>query len=206
MLEDPSPSGLVFHEARPSQGHCTITRELRCGLGNLHAGGEALVQLTATVAAHASGTTVNKATVWGTQGEPNQSNDTATTTVLVTPPPPGPPVTPPPRPGPGAQPVSDLVLRKQADRRMVLRGRRLRYTITVTNNGPDPAADLRVTDTPVRRQREVAPAVQGRPFGPRSGTRLTRECWAQMPLSVHCRVSAHEPRDNCSAYMARVTR
>lgn len=76
-VEDPAPSGVFFRQAHPSQGHCTINRELRCALGTIPAGGQALVQVTATIAADASGPIVNHASVWSNQGDPNESNDTA---------------------------------------------------------------------------------------------------------------------------------
>jgi uncharacterized repeat protein (TIGR01451 family) len=139
-VEDPSPSGLSFVDAHPSQGQCTITRELRCSLGTVAAGGEALVQLTATVAANASGAIVNTATVWDDRVDPNPANNTATSAVHVTAAPP-------------AQPVSDLVITKQVDRRVARLGQRLTYTITVTNKGPDAATNVRVADAlalPVR--------------------------------------------------------
>ena len=139
-VEDPSPPGLSFVDAHSSQGQCTINRELRCALGTVAVGGEALVQLTATVAAHANGAIVNTATVWDDRVDPNPANNTATSTVHVT----------APRP---AQPVSDLVITKQVDRRVALLGQRLTYTITVTNKGPDAATNVRVADAlalPVR--------------------------------------------------------
>ena len=139
-VEDPSPPGLSFVDAHSSQGQCTINRELRCALGTVAVGGEALVQVTATVAAHASGAIVNTATVWDDRVDPNPANNTATSTVHVT----------APRP---AQPVSDLVITKQVDRRVALLGQRLTYTITVTNKGPDAATNVRVADAlalPVR--------------------------------------------------------
>jgi uncharacterized repeat protein (TIGR01451 family) len=137
-VEDPAPSGVFFRQAHPSQGHCTINRELRCALGTIPAGGQALVQVTATIAADASGPIVNHASVWGNQGDPNESNDTAASTVHVT----------PHLAGPGTQPVSDLVVTKHVDLRVARQGQRLRYTITVTNKGPDPATGVRLTDTP----------------------------------------------------------
>jgi uncharacterized repeat protein (TIGR01451 family) len=134
-VEDPTPTGLVLHDATPSQGHCTLGPPLRCELGKIVAKGEALIQVTATVAAHASGSIVNTATVWDDRVDPNPANNTATSTVHVTAP-------------PRAQPVSDLVIRKQVDRRVALRGQRITYTITVTNRGPDAATNVRVTDVP----------------------------------------------------------
>jgi large repetitive protein len=142
MLEDPSPSGVSFEHVAASPGvHCTISRGLRCALGSVHAGGGALIELTATVASDASGTIVNRAVVWGEQGDRHGSNNTATSNVHVTPAP-----SPPPVPGPGAQPVSDLLITKHVNRRVALVGERLGYTITVSNHGPDTATNVMVTD------------------------------------------------------------
>ncbi len=140
-VEDPAPSGVFFRQAHPSQGHCTINRELRCALGTIPAGGQALVQVTATIAADASGPIVNHASVCGNQGDPNESNDTAASTVHVA----------LHLAGPGAQPVSDLVVTKHVDPRAARQGQRLRHAITVTNQGPDPATGVRLTDTPQTR-------------------------------------------------------
>jgi uncharacterized repeat protein (TIGR01451 family) len=153
-VEDPGPSGVFFQEARPNQGSCTITRELRCSLGSLRDGGAAQVRVTATVRTDASGTIANVATVWDGQGDPNHANDTARSTIRVV-----------PLPGtdPGPQPVSDLVITKRASHPTVPRGRALRYTITVANRGPDAAADVLVTDTSAlpQRVRSIHPG-QGR--------------------------------------------
>jgi uncharacterized repeat protein (TIGR01451 family) len=142
-VEDPTPTGLVLHDATPSQGHCTLGPPLRCELGKLVAKGEALIQVTATVAAHASGSIVNTATVWNDRVDPNPANNTATSTVHVKAPAP-------------AQPVSDLVITKQVDHQVALRGQRLTYTITVTNKGPDAATNVRVMDAPALPVRVVS--------------------------------------------------
>jgi uncharacterized repeat protein (TIGR01451 family) len=137
-VEDPSPLGLSFENVESSQGHCTITTELHCELGSVHENGEVLIQLTATVTAAASGTIVNLATVRDIRRDPNELNNTATSTVHVT---------------PGAQPVSDLVLTKHVDRPVARVGEQVRYTITVTNKGPDAATNVTLTDAlalPVR--------------------------------------------------------
>lgn len=87
MLEDPSPSGVIFRTAHASHGHCTINRALVCHLGDLPGGGQALVQVTATIAADAHSALVNRAGVWTNRREANESNDAAASTVHVTPPP-----------------------------------------------------------------------------------------------------------------------
>jgi uncharacterized repeat protein (TIGR01451 family) len=163
-LEDPSRSGMFFEAANPKQGHCTITRALRCVLGTVQAGGQALVQVTATAAADATGRIVNQATVWGNERDPNPSNDTATSIVEVTPPP-GPPGTGMPPPGPGtppptqasrAQAVSDLRAQLHGPNRHVRVGQRRTFTITVTNHGPDPARAVVITFTASLRLRLIS--------------------------------------------------
>jgi uncharacterized repeat protein (TIGR01451 family) len=141
MLEDPIPSGIFFYEAQTGpRGSCTITRVLHCTLGELPAGGSAVVLVTANVATVASGSIENVATVWSNQGDPNQRNNTARSTVQVV------PLSPPPTTDPGVQPVSELSVSKHVDHLIARVGQRLTYTISVINSGPDPAADVRVTD------------------------------------------------------------
>lgn len=138
-LTDDPPSGLVYRDAETDpRGDCEIVDGgLSCRLGTLRAGGERQVILTADITEDASGDIVNKAFVSARQ---NGSNDTATSTIRVT-------------PSPAAQPDSNLVVSKSVNRRRALRGRPLRYTITVTNRGPATATGVRLTDTlalPVR--------------------------------------------------------
>jgi uncharacterized repeat protein (TIGR01451 family) len=138
MLEDPAPSGISFTHVEWSQGLCTLNRALRCALGTIVSGGGALVKVSATVAAGATGRIVNRATVWGDQG----SNVSTTSDVHVSP-------RPLPPPGkPGAQPLSHLVLRKRVDRHVARLGQRLRYTLTIINRGPQRAALVILKDTP----------------------------------------------------------
>jgi uncharacterized repeat protein (TIGR01451 family) len=148
-LEDPGPSGLFFQTAASSLGSCTITRELRCALGALPAGGSAVVLATATVRTDASGSIENIATVWGNRGDPNESNNTARSTVLVAPLPPPSPSPPPPEAtvAAGVQPVSDLRLQHHGPSGHVLAGQHHRFTIVLTNHGPDPARDVVITFT-----------------------------------------------------------
>jgi uncharacterized repeat protein (TIGR01451 family) len=157
-VEDPTPAGLVFHSAVPSQGHCALGPPLRCELGKLVAGGEALIQVTATVAAHASGSIVNHATVWDDRLDPNLTNNTASATVHVT---------------PGAQAMSDLVVTKHVDRHTAAVGQRLHYTITVTNKGPDTALQVKLTDTPALPIRVVSTHVSASQGSCQTGPPLT---------------------------------
>jgi uncharacterized repeat protein (TIGR01451 family) len=133
-LEDPVPAGLFLQSARSSQGSCTVTpgERVRCRLGNLPAGGQALVLVTATVPLGATGVVVNTAAVFGDQGDPNPDNNVARARTRVV-----------SRP----QPVSDLRITKRVNHARARVGQRLTYTITVVNRkGGDAAANVRVTD------------------------------------------------------------
>jgi uncharacterized repeat protein (TIGR01451 family) len=91
-------------------------------------------------------------------GDRNYTADTAGCEIFVVMPPevpevippPAEPGTPPPPPGEPAlaPPVADLVLSKRVDRSIARQGQPLRYTLTVTNHGPDTATNVRLTDTP----------------------------------------------------------
>ncbi len=90
----------------------------------------------------AHGKVTNTATATGTDGagetSPKSAPSTATVEVKRLPPPPPPP----------AQPTARLVVRKQVDKTSAYPGEKLKYTLTVTNDGPDPAANVTLTDTP----------------------------------------------------------
>lgn len=132
-VEDQAPPGLSFTHAESGQGHCAITGGLLdCPLGALHAAGSALVQVAAAVAADASGTIENRATVWDDRADPHSANNTATSTVTVT---------------PGTQAVSDLRLDLHGPTGHVEAGVQQTFTMGLVNHGPDPAADVVMTFT-----------------------------------------------------------
>ena len=137
-VQDPAPSGLFLHSAQPSQGTCTLTvDQLVCRLGSLVSGGQALVSVTYTVAADASGSVVNEASVFGDQRDPHPSNNIARSAITVTP-------LPVAAPDPGPQPIADLVVIKHVNRSSARVGQKLTYTIKVTNAGPNAAHDVQV--------------------------------------------------------------
>ena len=169
-VQDPVPSGLFVQSAQPSQGTCTLTADqLVCRLGSLVSGGQALVSVTDTVAADASGTLVNEASVFGDRPDPDASNNIARSAITVTPL----PVRPP---DPGPQPIANLVVIKHVNHSTALVGQRLTYTITVTNAGPNAAADVRVIDASRRPLKVLSihpkqgSCTTGRPIRCRLGT------------------------------------
>ena len=167
-VQDPIPSGLFLQSAQPSQGTCTLTVEqLVCGLGSLVSGGQALVSVTYTVAADASGTLVNEADVFGDQPDPDPANNIARSAITVTPLPVAPP-------DPGPQPIANLVVTKHVNHATALVGQTLTYTIKVTNTGPE----RRARRPGVRR---VKTAAEGALDPPRAGQLTTGR-------PIHCRL------------------
>jgi uncharacterized repeat protein (TIGR01451 family) len=135
-VTDTPPAGLVPQSATPARGTCEILGgRVSCSLGALAAGGSTQVLVTAQVAAGASGSLTNTATVAGDQRDPDPSDNTTTATITV------------PSPPTPAQARADLAITKRAGRNTVALGQSLTYTIVVTNNGPSPATDVNVTDT-----------------------------------------------------------
>ena len=106
------------------------------------------MSVTDTVAADASGTLVNEASVFGDDPDPDPANNVARSAITVTP-------LPVPAPDPGPQPISNLIgyQARQPPHRGG-RGRQLTYTIKVTNAGPNAAHD-------VQGNRRVKAAAEG---------------------------------------------
>jgi uncharacterized repeat protein (TIGR01451 family) len=145
-VSDPVPAGQAVVSATPSQGSCSIAAGVVCALGTLANGGSAQVLVVANVKANADGQFKNTASVTSGQPDPAAGNNTAATGVAVTPPvvPPG----TPPSAAPPSQPASDLAIVKRASLKTAYPGQRIRYTLRVSNAGPDAAPDVKLTDTP----------------------------------------------------------
>jgi uncharacterized repeat protein (TIGR01451 family) len=132
-VSDPAPAGLTYVSAQPGQGSCSSGSGVTCSLGSLPAGGTTQILVTAHVAGDASGSLRNTATVAGDQQDLDPANNSSSATVTVKPPPP---------------PAVDVAIAKQASVASVVAGGQVMYTLTVTNNGPDGATGVSVTDTP----------------------------------------------------------
>ncbi len=147
-VSDALPNGLTLAALKGSQGSCAMATGT-CNLGSLPAGGSAQVLVTANVAAGAGGSLKNAAKVTGDQPDPNPNNNTDEATITVTNPPAGPPAPPQTTPAPPApaQPVSDVKIVKTVNVAAAYPGQKLTYTLKVTNDGPDTAANVNVTDT-----------------------------------------------------------
>ena len=169
-VQDPVAPGSFVHSAQPSQGTCTLTAtQLVCRLGSLVSGGEALVSVTDTVAADASGTLVNEASVFGDDPDPDPANNVARSAITVTP-------LPVPAPDPGPQPISNLTVIKRVNHRTAVVRKKLTYTIKVTNAGPNAAHDVKVIDASRQPLKVVSihpkqgACATGRPIRCRLGT------------------------------------
>lgn len=138
-LTDTLPSGTTFVSSTASQGSCSGTSTVTCNLGGIANGDNATVTIVVTPTV--AGPLSNTATVTGINPNPDpvtaNNSITVNTSVLATPPPPLPP--PPPS--------ADLALVMMDSPEPVAVGQNLTYTITVTNNGPDMATAVVVTDT-----------------------------------------------------------
>jgi uncharacterized repeat protein (TIGR01451 family) len=124
-VTDVLPGSVTFVSASPgcSESAGTVT----CDIGNLDA--SASVSLEIVVTTNTAGTISNTATVTGNESDPFPANNTDTEDTVVTPPP------------------ADLALTKSDSADPVDIGDNLTYTIQVTNNGPEDATGVTVTDT-----------------------------------------------------------
>jgi uncharacterized repeat protein (TIGR01451 family) len=145
-VTDPLRPGLKLRSAIPSQGSCSIAAGVVCTLGTLADGGSAQVLVTADVEANLAGQFKNVASVTSGQPDPESGNNSSASSVAVTPPAVA-PGTPPSAARP-SQPVSDLAIVKRASLKIAYPGQRIRYTLRVSNAGPDSAPDVKLTDTP----------------------------------------------------------
>jgi uncharacterized repeat protein (TIGR01451 family) len=133
-VSDDLPTGLTLVSAKPSQGFCAKGTVVDCSLGDLAVDGSAQILVTATVNAAASGSIKNCATVTTTKNDTNPSNNSSCVTIPRSPSPP--PLT-----------KWDLRVVKKAKPTSVYVGQPVTYTLVVTNNGPDTATGVKVTDT-----------------------------------------------------------
>ncbi|RMF04944.1 MAG: DUF11 domain-containing protein, partial [Chloroflexi bacterium] len=127
-VNDLLPAGVVYVSDDSLGAYDSVTGDWT--VGNLANGASATLNITADVTA-ANGTLVtNTAAASGTETDPNAANDSASVDITVT-----------------NLPAADLGVTKTIDNAAPATGGVVKYTVTVTNNGPDTATGVVVTDT-----------------------------------------------------------
>ncbi len=96
-------------------------------IGNLAAGGSMVLNITASVNAPHGSLITNSASISGNEVDPNAANDAASVDITVT-------------------NFADLAVTKTVDNAIPYSGSTIVYTLTATNNGPDAATGVVVSD------------------------------------------------------------
>jgi uncharacterized repeat protein (TIGR01451 family) len=129
-LTDQLPPTTSFVSAVPTQGTCGHAGgQVNCSLGTIDSGDDATVVIT--VATQTAGTISNTASATGPLTDPVPANNTDTEQTTVNPIP---------------ATSADLAIAKTGSPANPLVGDQLTYTLAVTNNGPDPATGVAITD------------------------------------------------------------
>jgi uncharacterized repeat protein (TIGR01451 family) len=125
-VTDNLPAGLTYQSATPSQGSCSEAGgAISCALGSLANGADATIDVAAT--ADTPGTVSNTAGVQADQPDGNTQNNSATESTTI-------------------KGDADLAITNSDSPDPVGAGQTLTYTLGVTNNGPNSAPSVTVTD------------------------------------------------------------
>ncbi len=127
VLTDTLPAGTTFLFASFGCTYNAGPHTVTCNLGNIVSGGSSNVIITVTPGS--SGTITNTVSVTSGTADPNAGNNTASETTTVNP------------------PQADLSLAKLDSPDPITVGSTLTYTIIISNNGPDTATGVSLTDT-----------------------------------------------------------
>ncbi|MGH2597358.1 MAG: DUF7507 domain-containing protein [Actinomycetota bacterium] len=131
VVTDPVPAALTVTGANTNQGSCVIAANVvTCSLPSLAATASWTITIQVGVPAAAPpGTVTNTATVTGI-GDIDPTNDSASQSTTIG----------------GASGSADLAVTKTVSNAAPHEGDTITYDITVTNNGPDDASGVQVTD------------------------------------------------------------
>ena len=135
VLTDTLDGAVTFTSATATQGSCTESSGVvTCPIGQIANGASETVTIVVATPVVAVNTPIdNVATVTAAENDPNISDNTATEATVIIP------------AGPA---TADLALTKADSPDPVFSGGpQLTYTLTVTNNGPDEATNVVLTDT-----------------------------------------------------------
>jgi uncharacterized repeat protein (TIGR01451 family) len=126
-VTDNLPSGLTYQSATPSQGSCSEAGgAISCALGGLANGADATIDVVAT--ADTAGTVTNTASVQADQPDGDTQNNSASQSTTI-------------------NGVADLAITNSDSPDPVGAGQTLTYSLGVTNNGPNTAPSVTVTDS-----------------------------------------------------------
>ncbi len=127
-ITDNLPSGVTYSSHTATQGTYSGGN---WSVGNLNVGASATLQITVTINSGTVGTTITNTATVSASSLPDliPGNDSASASVTVQPP-----------------PTADLVMAKTVDISTPAEGDTVTYTVTVTNNGPDPTTGVSITD------------------------------------------------------------
>ncbi len=128
VATDLLPANVAIVSVGSSQGLTAVAGStVSATLGTLPSGDTATFTIVVQPSALAVGEIVDSASVAGNQSDPNLANNSTSTTTEV-------------------DPSSDVGVTMSGAPNPVAAGQDLAYTITVTNNGPNPATGVSVTD------------------------------------------------------------
>ena len=135
-VHDTLPADVSYSSSQASQGSCAAAGPaVTCQLGPLASGASAQVTITVAVAADATGTLRNAASVEGPEPDPNHANNESAVEG---------PIAPPPATNATAP---NLHVVKTADESHPEVGQPFHYRVTISNRGSATAKNVRVTDT-----------------------------------------------------------
>jgi uncharacterized repeat protein (TIGR01451 family) len=124
-VTDTLPAGSTFVSASSTQGTCSGTATVTCGLGTIASGATATI--TIKIKPNTPGTITNTASVSADGPDPKAANNSASATTTV-------------------NAAADLAVTKSDSPDPVHVGQVLTYTVRVTNNGPQTATGVSLTD------------------------------------------------------------
>lgn len=128
-LTDKLPAGLTLVSVSSATEGCTgKDNVITCTYDRLAVGSKKSVTIVATIDPEATGTITNTASVSSPTKDPVPDNNSSTVTTPLT-------------------PKADLKLEKTTPPRIVAAGETVDFELTVTNNGPSRATDVRIADT-----------------------------------------------------------
>ncbi len=128
VVSDTMPAGVTFNFATITQGSCAIAFPLlECQIGTMNSGDAVILEIHVTP--NSGGTITNNVSVTTETEDPDESNNSDSEETTVNP------------------LQADVSVTKSDDADPVYAGDPLTYTVVITNNGPDAAENVVVSDT-----------------------------------------------------------